>query len=210
MRVRQHVNPLNQQFRQPLELPDWRLIYTDPEQPLHLDIGCAKGRFLLTIAHQEPHWNFLGLEIRKPLVEQANHWRIENGLTNLYFLMAQANYHLSSILASFPPAVLQRVTIQFPDPWFKRKQQKRRVVQPDLVQVIADYLQAGGEVFLQSDVFEVAVAMYGHFREHPQFQTQGEFLSANPLGVPTERELAVLQKGLPVYRFLLKRRADAT
>ncbi|MEN9214629.1 MAG: tRNA (guanosine(46)-N7)-methyltransferase TrmB, partial [Gloeomargarita sp. DG_1_6_bins_138] len=153
MRVRQHVNPLSQPFRQPLELPDWRLIYTDPEQPLHLDIGCAKGRFLLTIAHQEPHWNFLGLEIRKPLVEQANHWRIEKGLTNLYFLMAQANYHLSSILASFPPAVLQRVTIQFPDPWFKRKQQKRRVVQPDLVQVIADYLQPGGEVFLQSDVF---------------------------------------------------------
>lgn len=208
MRVRQHVNPLSLHFLQPLQLPDWRVIYAKLGQPLHIDIGSAKGHFLLTMAQENPNWNFLGLEIRKPLVDQANILKTKHNLTNVHFLVAQANNHLASILASLPPGVLQQVTIQFPDPWFKRKQQKRRVVQPDLVAVIANYLQPGGEVFLQSDVFDVALEMYQHFQTHPQFQTQGEFLTENPLGIPTEREQSVLKRGLPVYRFLLKRRAD--
>ncbi len=208
MRVRQHVNPLSQQFYQPLALPDWGLIYAEVKQPLHIDIGCARGRFLLTMAHQQTNWNLLGLEIREPLVHQANASKIKHNLVNIYFLMAQANYHLSTILDSFPPGVLQRVSIQFPDPWFKRKQQKRRVVQPGLVAAIAHYLRPGGEVFLQSDILEVALDMYHHFQQHHEFQTQGEFLSENPLGIPTEREQSVLNRGLPVYRFLLRRLAD--
>jgi len=208
MRVRHHVNPLSRHFLQPIDLPDWRLIYHQVEQPLHLDIGCAKGHFLLRMAAQAPHWNFLGLEIRQPLVQQANVLRMNHRLTNVYFLMAQANAHLASILASFPTNVLRRVTIQFPDPWFKRKQRKRRLVQPDLVAVIADYLQPGGEVFLQSDVREVALEMYHHFLHHPQFVSCGELLAANPFGIPTEREQSVIQRGLPVYRFLLQRRAN--
>jgi tRNA (guanine-N7-)-methyltransferase len=208
MRVRHHVNPLSRHFLQPIDLPDWRLIYHQVEQPLHLDIGCAKGHFLLRMAAQAPHWNFLGLEIRQPLVQQANVLRMNHQLTNVYFLMAQANAHLASILASFPTNVLRRVTIQFPDPWFKRKQRKRRLVQPDLVAVIADYLQPGGEVFLQSDVREVALEMYHHFLHHPQFVSCGELLAANPFGIPTEREQSVIQRGLPVYRFLLRRRAN--
>jgi tRNA (guanine-N7-)-methyltransferase len=208
MRVRHHVNPLSRHFLQPIDLPDWRLIYHQVEQPLHLDIGCAKGHFLLRMAAQAPHWNFLGLEIRQPLVQQANVLRMNHRLTNVYFLLAQANAHLASILASFPTNVLRRVTIQFPDPWFKRKQRKRRLVQPDLVAVIADYLQPGGEVFLQSDVREVALEMYHHFLHHPQFVSCGELLAANPFGIPTEREQSVIQRGLPVYRFLLRRRAN--
>ena len=208
MRIRHHVNPLSRHFLQPIDLPDWRLIYHQVEQPLHLDIGCAKGHFLLRMAAQAPHWNFLGLEIRQPLVQQANVLRMNHRLTNVYFLLAQANAHLASILASFPTNVLRRVTIQFPDPWFKRKQRKRRLVQPDLVAVIADYLQPGGEVFLQSDVREVALEMYHHFLHHPQFVSCGELLAANPFGIPTEREQSVIQRGLPVYRFLLQRRAN--
>ncbi len=205
MRVRQHVNPLSQQFSQPLQLPDWGAIYPQLEQPLHVDIGCARGRFLLTMAQQEPKWNFLGLEIRQPLVQQANICRSQHDLANIFFLFAQANQHFSAIMDSLPAGVLQRVTIQFPDPWFKRKQQKRRVVQPDLVAVIARYLQLGGEVFLQSDILEVALDMYAHFHNHPQFQIKGEYLAANPLGIPTEREQSVLKRGLPVYRFLFQR-----
>ncbi|APB35335.1 tRNA (guanine-N(7)-)-methyltransferase [Gloeomargarita lithophora Alchichica-D10] len=208
MRVRQHVNPLSQQFLQPLQLPDWRLIYAQINQPLHLDIGCARGRFLFTMAEQSPDWNFLGLEIREPLVHQANTLKIQHNLGNTYFLMAQANVHLESILASFPVGILERVTIQFPDPWFKRKQQKRRLVQPDLVATIANYLRPGGEVFLQSDIWDVALDMYYHFQGHTQLQVKAEMLSINPFGVPTEREQFVLKKGLPVYRFLLQRSRD--
>ncbi|PMB09835.1 tRNA (guanosine(46)-N7)-methyltransferase TrmB, partial [Fischerella thermalis CCMEE 5282] len=67
VRVRQHVNPLAQKYQTPANPLDWEKIYTKPKQPLHLDIGCARGRFLLQMAQIEANCNFLGLEIRQPL-----------------------------------------------------------------------------------------------------------------------------------------------
>ena len=95
------------------------------------------------------------------------------------------------------------MTIQFPDPWFKNRHNKRRVVQPELVDQLATYMATGGIVFLQSDVEVVAVEMRDRFASHPAFQRQGEeWLRENPLSVPTEREKTTLSRGEPVYRAL--------
>ena len=72
IRVRQHVNPLGIKYRDPIALPDWSKLYADPTQPVHLDIGSARGQFLLGMAQDYPEWNFLGFEIREPLVNFAN------------------------------------------------------------------------------------------------------------------------------------------
>jgi tRNA (guanine-N7-)-methyltransferase len=153
------------------------------------------------MAQQQPEWNFLGLEIREPLVLQANEWRQELSLTNLHFVFCNANQSLASLLSSLPDRSLQRVSIQFPDPWFKKRHQKRRVVQPELVQDLAAYLVQGGMVFLQSDVESVAVEMCDRFAEHSAFVRQGnQWLAENPFPVPTEREQSTLAKGEPVYR----------
>ncbi|MEB3150198.1 MAG: tRNA (guanosine(46)-N7)-methyltransferase TrmB, partial [Sphaerospermopsis sp.] len=98
----------------------------------------------------------------------------------------------------------QRVSIQFPDPWFKSRHAKRRVVQPELVQELANYLAVGGVVFLQSDQEFIAVEMCDRFQEHPAFEKMGteKWLAENPLPVPTEREIATQNKGEPVYRAL--------
>lgn len=159
------------------------------------------------MATLEPDWNFLGLEIREPLVQEANKLRHELGLTNLYYLFCNVNNSLSSILRSLPQGSLQRVTIQFPDPWFKNRHNKRRVVQPQLVTELATYMATGGVVFLQSDIEEVAVEMRDRFADCPAFQKQGEeWLAENPLPVPTEREQYVLAQGEPVYRTVFVRR----
>lgn len=207
VRVRQHVNPLAQKYQNPVMAPDWSKIYSDINQPLHLDIGCGRGRFLYQFAQIEPTWNYLGLEIRELLVEEANLWRDEKGLTNLHYLFCNANTSIQPILASLPPGILKRVSIQFPDPWFKKRHQKRRVVQPELVAELAKYLVAGGEVFLQSDIQEVEEEMCDRFSEHPAFhRLQTEWLAENPLTVPTEREQSTLERGEPVYRALFVRR----
>jgi tRNA (guanine-N7-)-methyltransferase len=115
---------------------------------------------------------------------------------------------LKSLLSSLPPGSLQRVTIQFPDPWFKTRHAKRRVVQPELVAELANYLAVGGVVFLQSDMEFVAVEMRDRFAVHPAYQQVGteEWLAANPLPVATEREIYTQNKGEPVYRALFIRR----
>ncbi len=207
VRVRQHVNPLAKKYQTPISSPDWGKIYTQPNQPLHLDIGCARGRFLLSMAQIEPKWNFLGLEIREPLVDEANRLSCELGLTNLHYLFGNANNSLQPLLSSLPQKTLQRVTIQFPDPWFKSRHAKRRVVQPELVADLADYLLPGGVIFVQSDIEFVAVQMCDRFAENPNFQRQGaeEWLAQNPLPIPTEREIATQNKGQSVYRAIFVR-----
>lgn len=206
VRVRQHVNPLSKKYQTPITPPNWSEVYAT-QQPLHLDIGCARGEFVLSMAQLEPDWNFLGVEIRQPLVEQANAKVRELGLDNLFYLFGNINNSLEPLLASFSPQTLQRVTIQFPDPWFKKRQAKRRVVQPELVEVLANYLTVGGVVFLQSDVEEVAQEMCDRFSSHPAFRRQGDhtWLPTNPLPISTERELFTLSNGEPVYRALFVR-----
>ncbi|AFY59604.1 tRNA (guanosine(46)-N7)-methyltransferase TrmB [Synechococcus sp. PCC 6312] len=213
IRTRQHVNPLSRQFQTPIETPAWETVFAHPDQPLHLDIGCARGRFVLEMAEICPNWNFMGLEIRKVLVDEANGIAQARGLGNLSYLFANANVSLSQV---FAPATVDLVTIQFPDPWFKRRHQKRRLVQPELVAALAQIIKPGGFVFLQSDVLEVAVQMRETFAEHSLFKVgcparyglgeicsdleQGRWLGENPLPVKTEREKRVEFYQLPIYR----------
>lgn len=208
VRVRQHVNPLSKKYQTPVSPPNWTQVYAQATRPLHLDIGCARGEFLLSMATLQPNWNFLGLEIREPLVEQANASVSKLGLSNLHYLFCNVNNSLVPLLASLPAGTLQRVTIQFPDPWFKKRQAKRRVVQPELVDTLAMYLTSGGVVFLQSDIEAVAVEMRDRFEAHPAFHRQhtDTWLATNPLPVPTEREISTLSGGDPVYRALFVRR----
>ena len=207
VRVRNHVNPLSKKYQTPASPLDWEKVYAAPTQPLHLDIGCGKGRFLLSMATLEPSWNFFGVEIREPLVQEANIWRDELELTNLHYLFCNVNNSLNSLLSSFPVATLQRVTIQFPDPWFKNRHAKRRLVQPELVAELATYLAVGGVVFLQSDIKVLAMEMCDRFSTHPGFQRQGtaDWLAENPLPVPTEREKSTRSRGEAVYRALFVR-----
>jgi tRNA (guanine-N7-)-methyltransferase len=72
VRVRQHVNPLSLKYQQPIQLPDWFKVYSQLNQPLHLDLGSARGQFLLSLAQIQRDRNFLGIEIREPLVTVAN------------------------------------------------------------------------------------------------------------------------------------------
>lgn len=206
VRVREHVNPLSRKYQTPTAPPDWSQVFADPTRPLHLDIGCGRGAFLLKMAEQEPDWNYLGLEIREPIVDQALEWRDEAGLKNLHYIFCNVSNSLHPILASLEPGTLARVSIQFPDPWFKRKHQKRRVVQPEMVATLAEFMTETAIVFLQSDILEVAKKMVDRFTESPHFSREGsDWLSDNPMPVPTERELMVMSFGEPIYRAIFRK-----
>jgi len=203
-RVRQHVNPLSNKYSVPATAPSWAEVYADPQLPLHLDVGCAKGDFVREMSAQVPGWNFLGLEIRGPLVERCLERRdravFEGADKNLHFIFCNANNSLKSVLGNYPGS-LCCVSIQFPDPWFKKRHQKRRVVQPELVSVLADLMPTDGVVWLQSDIEEVCVEMCDRFDENPNFERDGaSWLSESPFPAKTDRERVGEEKGLPVFR----------
>lgn len=207
--VRQHVNPLSRFFQQPLQLPSPEQLFPRPERPIHLDIGCARGRFLLALAQAEPQRNYLGVEIRRALVAAAEADRQALEIQHLRYLFCNANVSLEQWLGQLPDGLLERVTIQFPDPWFKTKHHKRRVLQPQLLLALATALAAGRELFLQSDVPAVIEPMVALVEASGCFERPAQddrpWRSTNPLPVPTERETYVLARGLPVYRVLYTR-----
>jgi tRNA (guanine-N7-)-methyltransferase len=212
--VRQHVNPLSAFFQQPRPLPPPAELFGDPRLPIHLDVGCARGRFLLALARQRPERNHLGVEIRRALVAAAEDERQTQGIQNLRFLFCNANVSLEGWLAGLPPGQLRLVTIQFPDPWFKKKHHKRRVLQPGLLLAIAAALEAGCELFIQSDVRAVIEPMRALTEASSCFlhtaSDQEPWLPHNPLPIPTEREQHVCNQGLPVYRALYRRTSAPT
>ncbi len=200
VRVHQHVNPLAPFYRftpPPIEIEK---IFAKPEMPLHLDIGSARGRFLLKMAEIEKAANFLGVEIREPLVVEANRIAHEKNLDNLHYEFCNAMIALDKLLAKIPHGILQTVTIQFPDPWFKKKHAKRRMVTRELVETISEHLSRSGKLFVQTDIEFLADEMFALFEENKNF-TKIE-ISENPFFVKTEREQAVVEKNLPIFRIL--------
>ncbi len=203
VRVHQHVNPLAPYYRftpKPLEIEK---IFTRPDLPLHLDIGSARGRFLLKMAEIQPNQNFLGVEIREPLVEEANRLASEKNLTNLHYEFCNAMMALDKLLEKLPANLLQTVTIQFPDPWFKKKHAKRRMVNEDLVSTVVSHLVTSGKILVQTDIEFLAEEMFELFRQNDNLRENE--INENPFPVKTERELAVEEKDLPIYRRIFEK-----
>eukprot|EP01039_Chlorochromonas_danica_P002653 gene2653-2897_t len=215
-KVRQHVNPLSNSYLQPLTLADNWLdaSFQTPRQPLIIDVGCAKGSWALNVARLHPHLNVLGLEIRRPVVElciqRKAYWKVPN----VHFLSSNANVHLLSILDSLSAqqAEVRMITIQFADPHFKKRHQKRRVVNPEFVDILASKLSPQCQVFVQTDVQELAQDQVSHFlarseafQPMPGYDIERLEENPSPFTVKTEREIATLAKQLPVYRMLFQR-----
>lgn len=204
VRVHQHVNPLSPYYRQEPKPIDLAKVFAYPDRSLHLDIGSARGRFLLGMAQILPESNYLGVEIREPLVDEANLIRDDHGLDNLYYSFCNAMLWLERLLADIPEGRLQIVTIQFPDPWFKNRHAKRRMVNAELVEAVVHKLAPGGRIFIQTDIEFLAEEMFELFRGSSELIE--EQISENPFPLKTEREKAVEDKDLPVYRAMYQRK----
>jgi tRNA (guanine-N7-)-methyltransferase len=204
VRVHQHVNPLAPYYRftpQPIEI---KQIFANPQLPLLLDIGCARGRFLLRMAGIDKSQNFLGVEIREPLVIEGNRLAQEVKLNNLHYEFCNAMIALDRLLVKLPKGILQTVTIQFPDPWFKKKHAKRRMVNRELVETVVEHLADGGKIFVQTDIEFLAHEMFEMFRDNKSLNEIE--IAKNSFPVKTEREQAVEDKDLPVYRRIFEKK----
>ena len=204
--MRQHVNPLSQFFQLPLSLPSKNILFEKSHYPIHLDIGSAKGEFLIELATKYPDWNFVGLEIREPLVSLCEKKRRKLELTNLKFLFCNVNVSLDEWLSDLDFGQLKRVSIQFPDPWFKRKHFKRRVLKTNILNSISKAMSKDGEIFIQSDIFKLIEYMTNTIDENRYFTRKNvgdlRSIDKNPYNVMTDREIFSLKKNLLIYRVM--------
>ena len=202
--MRQHVNPLSKNYSEIEVIPPLNVIFGNTELPLHLDVGCASGDFLFDLALKNKKWNYLGIEIRQKLVKNANLKLSDTEIQNLYFSFGNANNIFNHDACKFLFSYVNSISFNFPDPWFKKKHYKRRVIQPGFINMLSNSLQKGTLIFIKTDVkdlfnyMDCTISSNFHFKtiDKKDFNCSESF---NPFKVKTNREKYVIVNQLDIY-----------
>ncbi|KAM7254739.1 hypothetical protein ACFE04_019980 [Oxalis oulophora] len=185
---------------------DWTAAYSNPTQPLLVDIGSGNGMFVLGMARQRKDLNFLGLEMNKKLVKRCLDALHQSGIANGHFIATNATSTFRSIVSSYP-GELFLVSIQCPNPDFNKPDHRWRMLQRSLVEAVAGLLTHDGKVFLQSDIEAVALRMKEEFLKYGKgklvLSHEQQWLEENPFGVRSDWEQHVIDRGASMYRLML-------
>jgi tRNA (guanine-N7-)-methyltransferase len=150
-RVRQHVNPLKSDL---LEIAAVPRIAPLAGRALEVELGAAEAHFLIDRARADRETLFVGVEIRRELVASTNAICVEAGMHNVRCVFANMSVDMPRL---FAPESVQRFFLNFPDPWFKSRQHKRRVIGPALIAEIGRALAPAGELYVMTDIFTLAL-----------------------------------------------------
>jgi tRNA (guanine-N7-)-methyltransferase len=180
--------------------------FVRPHLPIHLDIGCASGDYLLEMAQRHPDRNHVGLDVRVATVESASAKRKQLGLNNVVFYCNNLELSHQKWFQEFGSR-LQYVTVLHPDPAFKNKHAKRRVLSPRLLGLLAWHLQQGAVLRIQTDVLALFQYMKDQIARNVCFDEHTEMPNTD---VATPRERFVMAQGGSIYRttFLRNARVD--
>ena len=202
--MRQHVNPLSKNFFETDPIPPLNQVFENPTLPLHLDVGCASGDFLFELSFKNKNWNYIGLEIREKLVLNANLKIRSKENKNLYFSFGNANNIFEHSNNKSIIDFITSISFNFPDPWFKKKHHKRRVIQPKFINFLSNSMHSGSLIFIKTDVKELFEYMEFTILESIKFKklTNKDFRfneSFNPNKIQTNREKYVIFNQLKIY-----------
>lgn len=195
-RHRIHANPFS--IRGDVDPVDVQNVF-ESHAPLALDIGCGQGWFALELAKAHPEWNVLGIEIREHLVKQVQQLAKEHALNNLWAVFANANTHLSGLI---PDRSVLFVSLNFPDPWFKKRHHKRRVLTSAWLGVLCNKMIPGAEIHVTTDYAPLAKDMLQVLSNTPDFANlhASHFAKNSTTGILSKRERTHLERGNQVYR----------
>ena len=202
--MRQHVNPLSKHFDEIERIPPLIEMFNDYKLPLHLDIGCAAGEYLFDLALSNNNWNYLGIEIRERLVKTAKLKVLEKEIKNLYFVFGNANKIFNEFHSKLMNKNLKSISFNFPDPWFKKRHHKRRVVQPEFINILSNSMQKGSVIFIKTDVKDLFDHMDYTILNNLSFEKtdKNDFNypeSFNPNKIQTSREKYVIDNEIDIF-----------
>ena len=115
--------------------------------PIHIEIGMGKGRFLMTLARENPGINYVGIERYSSVLIRALQKMEAEPLSNLLFLCMDAGY-LEQV---FAPGEAERIYLNFSDPWPKDRHARRRLTSPEYLTRYRNILADNGRVEFKTD-----------------------------------------------------------
>jgi tRNA (guanine-N7-)-methyltransferase len=137
--------------------------------PLVLEIGFGNGEQLLWSAQHEPEKDFIGIEVHRPGVGRLMNALASRNVDNVRLYNDDAVAVLERCIA---PSLLHEVRIYFPDPWPKKRQQKRRLVQPDFCRLLASRVAPNGVLHLATDWADYAEHMHSVLESSPEWRSR--------------------------------------
>ncbi|WFR57482.1 tRNA (guanosine(46)-N7)-methyltransferase TrmB [Anaerocolumna sp. AGMB13025] len=177
----------------------WRELFKN-DNPLHIEIGMGKGKFLIQLAQENPDINYIGIEKYSSVLIRAVEKRKELEINNLWLIRFDADY----INDIFDTNEVARIYLNFSDPWPKDRHAKRRLTSKEFLARYDKFLAADGEVIFKTDnsgLFEfsleqVEVAGW-KLRNYTHDLHHSEFVKGN---VMTEYEEKFSAMGNPIHR----------
>ena len=171
------------------------------EAPLMLEVGFNRGRFITELAQRHPDRNVVGIEIRKRFgIRLAQLCGQAGEPKNLRVIWGDAKILLPKLFAT---ASLHDMFVTFPDPWWKKRHIKRRLVDTLFAAEIAEKLEPGGHIWVKSDVEMIADEIKEALVARPELGDLQPFAQDD---LPhTHRERSCIKNGLPIHRFRLTR-----
>ncbi|WP_089609816.1 tRNA (guanosine(46)-N7)-methyltransferase TrmB [Dehalobacterium formicoaceticum] len=171
--------------------------YFGQEHPIYLELGMGKGKFISTMAGENPQINFIGMEFREEMVYKAI-GKAGESRSNMRFLWAEAD----DVEEYFAPGEIQRIYLNFSDPWPKKRHGKRRLTHQKFLKKYKHILSPGGEIHFKTDnqeLFEFSLNEFageGFFLKNITFDLHR---SQYPGNITTEYEERYRQER-PIYR----------
>jgi tRNA (guanine-N7-)-methyltransferase len=193
--------------RAPLALdrfPDWRARFGAAADRLELEIGCGHGGYALAFGKLRPERALVGIEQRKKFAAELAAKAEQRGLANLLILQGDARLLAPRL---FPAGSLAAIHVHFPDPWWKRRHVRRRLVDDRMSSLLLGLLAPGGLLDVRTDVERYALDAAPRLEE-VGFENEagpGRFCEAPPDEIPSTREKRYLETGQRIWRLRLRK-----
>ena len=179
---------------------NWQQVFGN-KKSLQIEIGMGKGRFISTMAKQNPNVNFIGVEvIEEVMLDAVKRMNRTGGIPdNLRLVWINA----ALLEELFAPGEIERIYLNFSDPWPKTRHAKRRLTHRSFLQQYAVILQQDGQLHFKTDnqgLFEFSLNEFSDCQwqlQHIQLDMYRKLPAEN---VATEYEMKFHAAGLPIYR----------
>ncbi len=173
--------------------------------PRILEIGCGMGETTVAIAAAHPECDYIGIEVHTPGVGSLLKQIDEAGLSNVRVIQHDAVAVMDTMI---PPSSLDGMHIFFPDPWPKKRQQKRRLIQSPFIALAASRLKPGGYLHAATDWQEYAEQILAVFSAEPTLINTATGYAEKPAYRPqTKFETRGLKLGHGVWDIVFRRKS---
>lgn len=164
--------------------------------PWEVELGFGKGRYLLASAQAQPQRRFLGIEVATYYYRLLSRRAARRGVTNLATVRGDALYVMAALL---PRGFAAAVHVYFPDPWPKSRHHKRRLFEPETVDLVLGLLQPGGSLWFATDFLEYGDLVREILAGFPGIELT-QLDTGWPQGPRTNYEAKFVEEGRPILR----------